>query len=168
LVLPWKKTMLVSWKMKNSTVLLRKSSVFLTYAMTAGSGKLSSARHPGVLNMAAHRLALPVECAEFLESAAEQGRPDVQLIIGKEFLVGGVNVDRDLLQAQHWLQRAVGQQHTSAWADDVFLETEVEAKSLGSISIVHSVPREEIPMAFSRQVWRKRVRKGAPWFMSLP
>jgi TPR repeat protein len=87
----------------------------------------------------------------------------VQLIIGKEFLVGGANVDKDLLQAQHWLQRAVAQQHTSAWVDDVFLETEVEAKSLDTISIGHSVSREGIPAAFSRQVWRKRVRKGALW-----
>jgi len=56
-----------------------------------------------------------IKGAEFLESAAEQGRPDAQLLIGKEFLTGSQLVDKDLVQAQHWLNRAAVQQRTGAW-----------------------------------------------------
>jgi hypothetical protein len=109
-----------------------------------------------------------IKGAEFLESAAEQGRPDAQLLIGKEFLTGSLLVDKDLVQAQHWLNRAAVQQRTGAWSDAVQQHTGAwlggalhldiaEAKALlGTMSKLSTTGSEDNKKSFVQHVREKQ------------
>jgi len=67
--------------------------------------------------------------AEFLESAAEQGRPDAMVIIGNAYWTGFRDVYEDILQAKYWLQRAATQKRTTAW-DSGYRDEEIMGQEI--------------------------------------